>query len=187
MSSGCKVLPKLLLNQCHLSLVTHCGIWQRTNFIWNINISIMNICLKNKQLKFYKRFSYKQVSFIHCSKIQPVSRSGWRDGGWNTWMQAIYMYATSKILKYISVRTGQICGPDNNKSTVHGFSTTNITQIINLLWPRDAIWRNMSGSTLDQVMAWCLTAPSHYLNQCWLIICYVMWHSPDGNIHGKCW
>ena len=24
-----------------------------------------------------------------------------------------------------------------------------------------------SGSTLAQVMAWCLTAPSHYLNQCW--------------------
>ena len=22
-------------------------------------------------------------------------------------------------------------------------------------------------STLDQVMAWCLTAPSHYLSQCW--------------------
>ena len=27
-----------------------------------------------------------------------------------------------------------------------------------------------SGSTLAQVMAYCLMAPSHYLNQCWLII-----------------
>ena len=27
-----------------------------------------------------------------------------------------------------------------------------------------------SGSTLAQVVACCLTAPSHYLNQCWLII-----------------
>ena len=26
-----------------------------------------------------------------------------------------------------------------------------------------------SWSTLIQIMAWCLTAPSHYLNQCWLI------------------
>ena len=34
-----------------------------------------------------------------------------------------------------------------------------------------------SGSTLAQVMAWCLTAPSHYLNQCWLIINEVHWHS----------
>ena len=38
------------------------------------------------------------------------------------------------------------------------------------LWPSDAIWRHRSGSTLGQVMACCLTAPSHYLTQCWLII-----------------
>ena len=35
---------------------------------------------------------------------------------------------------------------------------------INSLWPSDAIWRHGSGSTLAQVMACCLTAPSHYLN-----------------------
>ena len=33
-----------------------------------------------------------------------------------------------------------------------------------------------SGATLAQVMAWCLTAPSHYLNQCWLVISEVLWH-----------
>ena len=43
-----------------------------------------------------------------------------------------------------------------------------ITVIINSLWPSDATWRQRSGSTLAQVMACCLTAPSHYLNQCWL-------------------
>ena len=37
-----------------------------------------------------------------------------------------------------------------------------------------------SGSTLAQVMACCLTAPSHYLNQCWLIIRKVLWHSSEG-------
>ena len=36
----------------------------------------------------------------------------------------------------------------------------------NSLKPSDAIWRHKSGSTLAQVMACCLTAPSHYLNQC---------------------
>ena len=41
---------------------------------------------------------------------------------------------------------------------------------LNSLWPSDAIRRQRSGSTLAQVMACCLTAPSHYLNQCWLII-----------------
>ena len=49
--------------------------------------------------------------------------------------------------------------------------------IIISLWPIDAIWRQRSGSTLARVMACCLTAPSHYLNQCWLIISEVQWHS----------
>ena len=38
-----------------------------------------------------------------------------------------------------------------------------------------------TGSTLAQVMACCLTAPSHYLNQCWLIISKVLWLSCEGN------
>ena len=38
---------------------------------------------------------------------------------------------------------------------------------INSLWPSDAILQHRSGSTLPQVMACCLTAPSHYLEQYW--------------------
>ena len=53
--------------------------------------------------------------------------------------------------------------------------------IFNSLRPSDAIWWHRSGSTLAQVMACCLTAPSHYLNQCWLIISKVLWHSSEGN------
>ena len=49
------------------------------------------------------------------------------------------------------------------------------------LWPTDTIWRHKSGSTLAQVMACCLTAPSHYLNQCWLIISKVQWHPSESN------
>ena len=59
---------------------------------------------------------------------------------------------------------------------------TNIFQKIlpfNSLGPSDAIWRWRSWSTLVQVMACCLTAPSHYLNQCWLIISKVLWHSSE--------
>ena len=48
---------------------------------------------------------------------------------------------------------------------------------VNSLGPSDAIWHWKSWSTLVQVMACCLTAPSHYLNQCWLIINKVWWHS----------
>ena len=47
-----------------------------------------------------------------------------------------------------------------------------------LFWPHcdnslrlsDIIWQHRSGSTSAQVMACCLMAPSHYLNQCWLTV-----------------
>ena len=42
--------------------------------------------------------------------------------------------------------------------------------IFNSLRPSDAIWWHRFGSTLARVMVCCLTAPSHYLNQYWLII-----------------
>ena len=42
------------------------------------------------------------------------------------------------------------------------------------MWPRDDIWRHRSGSTLVQVMACCLTAPSRYLNHGWLLISEVL-------------
>ena len=52
---------------------------------------------------------------------------------------------------------------------------------LNSLWPSDTIWRQRSGSTLAQVMACCITAPSHYLNQRCLIISKVYWHSYKGS------
>ena len=75
-------------------------------------------------------------------------------------------FGIDKMLIYFSV--------SRNK-----FSTTRIT--INSSWPWDAIWWQRSDSTLTQVMACCLTAPSHYLNQCWLLIRKVLWHSPESN------
>ena len=41
------------------------------------------------------------------------------------------------------------------------------------------IWQHRTRSTLAQVMACCLVAPSHYLNQCWLVISVV--HSSESN------
>ena len=58
---------------------------------------------------------------------------------------------------------------------------TNTTKYVNSLWPSDAIWWQSSGSTLVQVRACCLTAPSHQLNQCWLLIRQVQWHSLGSN------
>ena len=49
------------------------------------------------------------------------------------------------------------------------------------MWPGDAIWGHRSGpgsgSTLVQVMACCLMAPSYYLNQHWFLISEVLWYS----------
>ena len=41
---------------------------------------------------------------------------------------------------------------------------------INSLRHSGVIWRHRSGSTLAQEMVCCLTAPNHYLKQCWRII-----------------
>ena len=51
---------------------------------------------------------------------------------------------------------------------------------INSLRPSDAMWRLWSWTTLAHVMACCLTAPSHYLNQFWLIIRGVFWGIAQG-------
>ena len=37
----------------------------------------------------------------------------------------------------------------------------------NSLWPSDSMSHYRTWSALVQAMAWCLMAPSHYLNQCW--------------------
>ena len=61
------------------------------------------------------------------------------------------------------------------------FYPSNNILYINSFWPSDAIRRLGTESTLAQVMACCLTAPSHYLNQCWIIISKVQWHSSECN------
>ena len=62
-----------------------------------------------------------------------------------------------------------------------GSHETMLTWRVNTLWPGGTIWWKRTGSTLAEVMAWCHQATSHYLNQCWLIISKVLWHSPEGN------
>ena len=52
---------------------------------------------------------------------------------------------------------------------------------INSLWPGDAIWQQKTGSILAQVMACCLTASSHYMNKCGLIISEVLSLSAEGS------
>ena len=48
---------------------------------------------------------------------------------------------------------------------------------VNSLWFDDAMLRHISSSTLALLIAGCLMAPRYFLNQCWNIIKWVMWHS----------
>ena len=57
----------------------------------------------------------------------------------------------------------------------------------NSLWPSNTIWRLRSGSTLAQIMACCLMASSHYLNQSWLIMRCGQQHSHESNFPGIHW
>ena len=65
--------------------------------------------------------------------------------------------------------------PDSNDVAKYNYvmisCKTNAITPINSFRPNDTIWRQSSGSTSAQVMA-----PSHYLNQCLLIISEVQWH-----------
>ena len=56
-----------------------------------------------------------------------------------------------------------------------------LDHVVNSLWPSVTIWLYRSGSTMAHIMTCCLTAPSHYTNQCWLIISGALWHSPESN------
>ena len=55
-----------------------------------------------------------------------------------------------------------------------------LNRYLDSLWQCENIWQK-SGWTLVEIMTCCLTAPSHYLNQCWLLICGAQYHSLDGN------
>ena len=84
---------------------------------------------------------------------------------------------------------GCYCGgySQNGRSNLSSYFLTLIWQVainlpkfkeyVNSLWPSDTIWQHNSGSALAQVMACCPVAPSHYLNEWWLIICKVQYYN----------
>ena len=75
----------------------------------------------------------------------------------------ISLCSSSKVVPHpCQARDWTICIP--NAFSVYTFL------LINSLWPSDHIWWHRSGSVLAQLMACWLTAPSHYLNQCWLVL-----------------
>ena len=72
---------------------------------------------------------------------------------------------------------------ENKVLGIKGFISVNVNSrgwlscyvLISSLWPSDTIWRHRSGSTLAQVMNWCLTGTRHYMRQRWIIISEILW------------
>ena len=94
----------------------------------------------------------------------PRASKNYQSGKW-IWAQFSSMFYMSRSKMHNFVH--QVC-------EINGFVEPHLKEntiiCINLLRPSDAIWQQITGLTLAQVMASCLTAPSHYLNQWWLII-----------------
>ena len=88
------------------------------------------------------------------------------------------------VIYGLIIRLWSFC-PGEISTTMYQFivagTWSTLLQLVafNSLWPSDTMWWHRSGSTLVQVMACYLTAPSHYLNQCWLII-KGLWHLFEG-------
>ena len=66
------------------------------------------------------------------------------------------------------------------KSQYTNLYAASMCPLLNSLLLGDDLCRHKSWSTLAQLIACCLTAPSHYPNQCWLIK-RVLWHSWKSN------
>ena len=66
-----------------------------------------------------------------------------------------------------------------------GAGVLNISLLFSLdfksAWPCDTIWWQSFRSQLAQVMTCCLTASSHDLNLCWLVIGKALWHFSGAN------
>ena len=101
---------------------------------------------------------------------------------WQPWSTGKY-YQTQQTQQGITPR--DYCAYFLGCTVLHVNSYS--LMIINSIWSSGTIWRHRSQSSLAQVMACCLTAPSHYLNHCWLLITvrftWVQFHSdcPSNN------
>ena len=130
------------------------------------------------------RWGYRRDRFIkiwgYLTKLRVLVRRQW-------------VICRSLVLKlYECVRTTWLVHPDILWYCVFNTNFLNIDDVhlwwryftanrLNSLWPTDAIWRHRSEWILTPVMVCCLRAPSHHLNQCWLIFSKVQWHSTDVN------
>ena len=103
--------------------------------------------------------------------IEPYQLNpGIKDQRWKT-LAVNYMYFLPHLQKFVACRRDNLPQITKFRKWRRKFvHWSDFQLILNSSWPSDALWGCRSGSTLAQVMACCPLAPSHNLNQCWLII-----------------
>ena len=128
-----------------------------------ILINIVMFVVPSLSAKFAAKHAKLALSLTACWNMEPDFGLTWHGLVRNRRQAIIWANNGLKLLTHICVIRPQ------------GF---------NLFWPSDilSVWQQGSRSTLAQIMACCLTAPSHYLHQCWLMISEVLCHSPDRTI-----
>ena len=113
---------------------------------------------------------------IHC--FLQVNLAVSRLSRWS-WSEILRRWSCSASVRRIVKHMRQVwpnwTSTQVSNHRVTGAKTHKVWLTFNSLWLSDVIWQQGSRSTLAQVMACCLTAPSHYLNQCWLVITKVQW------------
>ena len=130
--------------------------------VWNGKPGLM-FSVKSSPLIWPGRCSYIILCRVSCLK----------------WTLFVKWKRKTKFLSLIMLKFDLLWNFEQSKSA-HQVNLACFV-FLNSLEPSDAIWRWRSWSTLVQVMACCLTAPSHYLNQYWLIISKVQWHPSESN------
>ena len=127
----------------------------------------------------------RYVERLHAT-VEVTGGKLWRYMGTSNWLASLsprkWKYVIKSYvpstLKYRAICWCLLENPKHENSTMcHKKSIIRW----NSLWPSDAIWWQGSRSTLIQVMTCCLTAPSHYLNQCWFINTKVQWCLSEDN------
>ena len=138
----------------------------------NVSVSLNSTWPSAVYMHHEKQPHFPGNTYIICS------RDPWHI--W-IWFKGINSLWASAWVKVFSLLTEFNHGSSNflyHLYYTNSFSVSVQSQPFNVTFTlaSDAIWRHRTGSTLAQVMACCLMAPIHYLNQCWLIITGVLWH-----------
>ena len=128
----------------------------------------MHSCLfvdQNVKGRLSKTFIFKKGGFgDDLIKIRCESGATMSDVNWHWFVVAFVSRETSSASRFIGA-----CRSDRHYWDHYTYHT------LNSLWPRYDKWRHRSRSTLAQAMPCWLTAPSHYLDQSWIIISKVQW------------